>query len=216
MGRVTLRPSAFYRFPERLPESQHQSQEPALIYLTGRRWTGDRGPPSAAGPPALRPAWCARPDLRSWRLGATGGAGRRGAERKRTHRGCSAGRRHRLRRHRTERDARRLSAPTDSVAPRVPICPERLSQRRRPGPAAAPARGAGGAGGGRPVPSPPLRIGHLNVRSLMPSIDDVIIILDLQKLDILCLSETWLHPDFDDNFLVFPGYMTVTPFPWAP
>ena len=54
-----------------------------------------------------------------------------------------------------------------------------------------------------------LRIGHLNVRSLMPSIDDVIDTLDSQNLDILCLSETWLKPDIDNNFLVFPGYRTV-------
>ena len=40
----------------------------------------------------------------------------------------------------------------------------------------------------------------------MPSVDDVIDILDSQNLDILCVSETWLHPNVDDSFLVFPGY----------
>ena len=40
----------------------------------------------------------------------------------------------------------------------------------------------------------------------MPSIDDVNVILDSQRLDILCITETWLRPHIDDSFLVFPGY----------
>ena len=43
----------------------------------------------------------------------------------------------------------------------------------------------------------------------MPSIDDVITLLGQQQLDVLCVSETWLRPDIDSSFLIFPGYRLV-------
>ena len=51
-----------------------------------------------------------------------------------------------------------------------------------------------------------LLVGHLNVNRLMPSIDDVNMILSDKKLDILCLSETFLSDQVDDRFLIFPGH----------
>jgi hypothetical protein len=41
-------------------------------------------------------------------------------------------------------------------------------------------------------------IGHINVRSILPKIDQVRYILDTCKFDILCVNESWL----DDNILV--------------
>ena len=49
----------------------------------------------------------------------------------------------------------------------------------------APARRLGSAGA-------TLRLGHINVRSLMPSMDDVAALLRDERLDMLCISETWL------------------------
>ena len=81
------------------------------------------------------------------------------------------------------------------------------------GPGADPERGEGG--GRRPRPygngtvRQPLRIGHVNARSLLPSIDDVTLTLGAQSLDLLGVSETWLSPSVDDSFLIFPGYKVV-------
>ena len=43
-------------------------------------------------------------------------------------------------------------------------------------------------------------IGHLNVRSLMPSLDEVNMFLGTHDIDILCLSETWLTAAIDDRY----------------
>ena len=52
-----------------------------------------------------------------------------------------------------------------------------------------------------------LKIAHLNVCHLMPSIDEVNVMLEKYDLDILCLSETFLNSDIDSRFLMFPGYI---------
>ena len=54
-----------------------------------------------------------------------------------------------------------------------------------------------------------IRLAHLNVRSLVPSLDDVNVLLADNDLDILCVTETWLQPDLDSRFLIFPGYKMV-------
>ena len=54
-----------------------------------------------------------------------------------------------------------------------------------------------------------LRLGHINIRLLMPSLEDVIIILRDANLDVLCVSETWLSTNISKNFLVFPGYRII-------
>ena len=51
-----------------------------------------------------------------------------------------------------------------------------------------------------------LRLAHLNVRSLMPSLDDVNTLLGDNNIDVMCVTETWLQPDMDSQFLIFPGY----------
>ena len=54
-----------------------------------------------------------------------------------------------------------------------------------------------------------LRPAHVNVRSLVPSLDDVNIILKDNDIDVLCITETWLQQDFDNRFLIFPGYSVI-------
>ena len=56
------------------------------------------------------------------------------------------------------------------------------------------------------APASQLRVAHLNVRSLTRHLDDVNHLLLTEKLDVLCLSETWLTESMDDRSLVFPGY----------
>ena len=51
-----------------------------------------------------------------------------------------------------------------------------------------------------------LNIGHLNVLSLTSKLDEVIMLLQNQVLDIICLSATFLTAQLLDKFLSFPGY----------
>ena len=52
-----------------------------------------------------------------------------------------------------------------------------------------------------------LNVGHLNVRSLMAHIDEINHLILLERLDVLCVSETWLTDAVDDRMLQFPGYV---------
>ena len=52
----------------------------------------------------------------------------------------------------------------------------------------------------------PMKIGHLNVRSLTGKLEEINALLLSENLDILCLSETFLTPDVLTDFLVFSGY----------
>ena len=52
-----------------------------------------------------------------------------------------------------------------------------------------------------------VKVTHINVNHLMPSIDDVNVLLDKHKLDILCIGETFLSEEVDSRFLLLPGYL---------
>ena len=54
-----------------------------------------------------------------------------------------------------------------------------------------------------------INIGHSNVRSLIPKMDEILCTLVDQDLDILCITETWLTDSISDNILVFPGYKII-------
>ena len=71
--------------------------------------------------------------------------------------------------------------------------------------AAAPAAAAPAAA----VPAIGITVGHINVRSLMPSLGEVNGLLNTNNIDVLCISETWLSADVDDRYLVFPGYCVI-------
>ena len=53
------------------------------------------------------------------------------------------------------------------------------------------------------------KIIHLNIRSLMQQIDSVRLDILQHDLDILCLSETWLHEKIHDTFITADGYEIV-------
>ena len=56
-----------------------------------------------------------------------------------------------------------------------------------------------------------LKVGHLNVRSLTAHLDGVNLLLLMEQLDVLCLSETWLMETVDTSALLFPGYVIIRP-----
>ncbi|XP_019631566.1 PREDICTED: uncharacterized protein LOC109475403 [Branchiostoma belcheri] len=47
---------------------------------------------------------------------------------------------------------------------------------------------------------------HLNIRSLLPKLDEIRAALINNPVDILTLNETWLDPSIDDNELYIPNY----------
>lgn len=49
-------------------------------------------------------------------------------------------------------------------------------------------------------------VAHLNARSLKHKVDEICILLDRHNLDILSISETWLHPAVEDICLKIPGF----------
>ena len=44
---------------------------------------------------------------------------------------------------------------------------------------------------------------HLNCRSLYPKLTQLELLYN--KVDVLCISETWLHDQFSDDILSIPG-----------
>ena len=51
-----------------------------------------------------------------------------------------------------------------------------------------------------------LKIAHINTRSLLSCIDEVKLIILNSKIDILCISETWLEQNIPDRFVNIDGY----------
>ena len=49
-------------------------------------------------------------------------------------------------------------------------------------------------------------IGHVNARSLAPRLNEVCHLLDSERLEILCVTETWLSEEVLDAVLLVPGY----------
>ena len=66
--------------------------------------------------------------------------------------------------------------------------------------------GRGQRSGPTAPPRRTLRIAHINPRSLMPSLDDVIDIVTRENIDVLGVSESWLRPSVEDSFLIILGY----------
>ena len=54
-----------------------------------------------------------------------------------------------------------------------------------------------------------IRIGHVNAQSLVPKVDIINNLLETERFDLLCVSETWLTPATLSRFMVFPGYAMV-------
>ena len=56
------------------------------------------------------------------------------------------------------------------------------------------------------APAKQLKIGHINIRSLAPKLDDVRMIIHQNALDALCITETWLSSKVSSDILLFAGY----------
>ncbi|KAF0298382.1 hypothetical protein FJT64_004248 [Amphibalanus amphitrite] len=52
----------------------------------------------------------------------------------------------------------------------------------------------------------PMRLGHLNIRSVTAHLDQLAQLLMTYRLDIICLTETFINSDVDDRTLIVPGY----------
>ena len=51
-----------------------------------------------------------------------------------------------------------------------------------------------------------LKIVHLNARSILPKIDQLRLTLEDSRIDIITMSETWLHPQIDPAMVRIEGY----------
>lgn len=51
-----------------------------------------------------------------------------------------------------------------------------------------------------------LRIGHVNVQSILGNKDVIDVLIKERNTDILCISETWLSPDTPNEHIVIPNY----------
>ena len=51
-----------------------------------------------------------------------------------------------------------------------------------------------------------LKIAHINIQSIRFKTDHLHIFLHSNNIDILCVTETWLSADIDDNEIVIDGY----------
>ena len=214
--------SRLYRFPERYGTAASQSaRRPALYRILSDLLSGQD-----EAPLQLRPAWLdlicgqghppplwlgpsrpSRGDARPWACGAAGPgraasadcrAGAPGRRRAGRRRGARAGRRVQRRRCRAGRDSDRTHRD-ESAGPRVPCLtsPARLTLRQT----------------ARWEPSRPersgrhiLSIGHSNVRSIVPKMDDINRLLQQHNFDVFCATETWLTDPAQDRILIFPGY----------
>ena len=54
-----------------------------------------------------------------------------------------------------------------------------------------------------------LKIVHLNIRSLLPKIDQIRTLLTQYNIDIKTISETWLNSHIDDKLIAIPGYTSL-------
>ena len=110
----------------------------------------------------------------------------------------------------------RRPSPTRAGAPlrgRCLVTIPRLTQRQTrsvDSGATSTRPGQESAGRGRPGSAcRGVKIGHINAQSLVPKVDAVNSLLESERLDLLCVSETWLTPDTLTRFIVFPGYAMV-------
>ena len=51
-----------------------------------------------------------------------------------------------------------------------------------------------------------IKIEHVNAQSLLSNFNEIEILLSNRDVDILCISESWLLPDMQNNLISIPGY----------
>jgi len=57
---------------------------------------------------------------------------------------------------------------------------------------------------GKPVNT--IRIEHINAQSLLGHFDEIKLLIKERNIDILCISETWLHQEISSNFISIPNF----------
>ena len=233
MPGVWLGGPAFYRFGRRYTGAATQSALPSAVHrilpdlVTGRTDQPTRLQPAWLGGGGARP-W-AEGAAGARRSGA------RETERSHRgrHRGVRAGRRLQLRRHRLDRGA--VRAGRDAPLPRCLVTPVRLTADEAIPVIVGHGRTAPPSSAIYPTASPPerhllvparltlrqtgralaraeesasrtLKVGHLNVRSLTAHLDEVSDLLQRERPDVLCLSETFLTESVDSCMLAFPEH----------
>ena len=51
-----------------------------------------------------------------------------------------------------------------------------------------------------------LKIDHINAQSLLANMDEICLLINERKPDILCVSETWLTSDILDQHIAIPNF----------
>ena len=54
-----------------------------------------------------------------------------------------------------------------------------------------------------------IHVVHINARSLLCNFEEIKLLVQENKIDILCVSETWIRPGLDNRFLNIPGYVVI-------
>ena len=49
-------------------------------------------------------------------------------------------------------------------------------------------------------------IKHINAQSVIPKLDEIKLLIENEYIDILCISETWLQPDIQDDLISIKNY----------
>ena len=55
-------------------------------------------------------------------------------------------------------------------------------------------------------PQSVLKILYFNARSLLPKLDELVLIVHTQAPDVICITESWLCPEFQESEVSIPGY----------
>ncbi len=59
---------------------------------------------------------------------------------------------------------------------------------------------------GRSKPHALPSFGLINARSLLPKIDELVVLLDGNPMDLVAITESWLHKDIDDSLISISDY----------
>ncbi len=59
---------------------------------------------------------------------------------------------------------------------------------------------------GRSKPHALASFGLINARSLLPKIDELAVLLDGNPMDLVAITESWLHKDIDDSLISISDY----------
>ena len=54
-----------------------------------------------------------------------------------------------------------------------------------------------------------IKILYFNARSLLPKFDELLLLTDSHRPDVICITESWLCPDILDSEISISGYQTM-------